>query len=219
MAKLIAVAAYDTRPRYKHPQPGQAHRSEEEKSVLCPVQAGCRGAQRGSGCLSCCAHSALCFGRGMLLKNPSVGCRGLPCIRCITGPQLTRGCVSPSSAQPRVVGAGSGPVAPSPGLELREPWWEMTAKAIKIFLEEPDDTIAPALKPPAMQPHRRASCCRRDLFRALLSPLSRGHWCWEGGNGKKDTPEATDSFSPGLGLYSLLSLGDFWLQCLEAGEG
>lgn len=79
---------------------------------------------------------ALCFGREMLLKNLSVACRELLRTRCIAGPQLTRGCVSPSSAQPRVVGAGSGPVAPSPALDLREPRWEMTAKAIKMFLEE-----------------------------------------------------------------------------------
>lgn len=217
MAKLIAVAAYDTRPRYKHPQPGQAHCSEEEQSVLCPVQAGCRGAQRGSGCLSCCAHCVL--KGGCCSKTPSVGCRGLPCIKCITGPQLTRGCVSPSSAQPRVVCAGSGPVAPSPGFELREPWWEMTAKAIKIFLEEPDDTIAPALKPPAMQPRRRASCCRRDLFRALLSPLSRGHRCWEGGEWKEGHPRSYRQLLPRTGALQPPSPGGFWLQCLEAGEG
>lgn len=35
-----------------------------------------------------------------------------------------------------VLGAESGPVALSPALDLREPWWEMTAKAIKTFLEE-----------------------------------------------------------------------------------
>lgn len=39
-----------------------------------------------------------------------------------------------------------------------------------------------------------------------------------GGNGKKDTPEATDSFSPGLGLYSLLPLGDFGCSVWRQGK-
>lgn len=98
-----------------------------------------QGAQEPSvalGARAAVPSPALCFGREMLPKDPSVGCRGPLRTRCIAGPQLTRGCVPPSSTQPRVVGAGSGPVAPSLALDLREPRWETTAKAIKMFSEE-----------------------------------------------------------------------------------
>lgn len=108
-AKLIACGV---RPRYEDPQPGQAPCSEELCSLpRTSVALGARAAV---------PSTAPCFGRELLLQKPRVGGRGFLHTRCIAGPPLVHGCVSPGSAQPRVAGARLGPVAPSPVRELRE---------------------------------------------------------------------------------------------------